>query len=289
MSHFLPDSEGKCDIDAVACRAVPHLEANGQRLYYEEHGEGEPLLCVMGLSADTLAWALQVPAWSQRHRTIVFDNRDVGRSSQAAADYEVTDMAADALALADALDLEEFHLLGVSMGGAISQEAALAAPQRVRTLTLVVTFGGSGAWGRAQGASWAKRVQGMSREERVEELLLLCLSERTFENTEFVDFMRQTLLANPHPQPVDAFVRQLTATSRHEARDRLGSLALPVHVIGAEHDVLLPVWKSRELAELIPGARLTVIEGAAHGVNLEAAEPFNAAVLDFLAAAAPAR
>jgi 3-oxoadipate enol-lactonase len=268
---------------------MPHAEVNGQRLYYEVHGEGEPLLCVMGLSADTLAWTLQVPAWSQRYRTIVFDNRDVGQSSEASGEYEIADMAADALALADALELEEFHLLGVSMGGTISQELALVAPERVRTLSLVVTFGGSGAWGVAQGRSWAKRVQGMSPEDRVEELLLLCLSEKTFENAELVDFMRQTLLANPHPQSVEAFVRQLLATSRHEARDRLGSLAMPVHVVGAEHDVLVPVWKSRELAELIHGARLTVIDGAAHGVNLEAAEPFNAAVLDFLAAAAPAR
>jgi pimeloyl-ACP methyl ester carboxylesterase len=267
---------------------MPHVEVNGQRLYYEEHGEGEPLLCVMGLSADTLAWTLQVPAWSQRFRTIVFDNRDVGQSSEADGEYEVTDMAADTLALADALDLDSFHLLGLSMGGTISQELALASPERVRTLTLVVTFGGSGAWGRTQGQTWAKRVQGTSREDRVEELLLLCLSEQTFENTEFVDFLRQTFLANPHPQSVEAFVRQLLATSRHEARDRLGSLSMPVHVIGAGHDVLVPVWKSRELAELIPGARLTVLDGAAHGINLEAAEPFNAAVLEFLAAAAPA-
>jgi 3-oxoadipate enol-lactonase len=267
---------------------MPQVEVNGQRLHYEVHGEGEPLLCVMGLSADTLAWALQVPTWSQQYRTIVFDNRDVGQSSEASGEYEVTDMAADALALADALELDEFHLLGVSMGGTISQEVALAAPRRVKTLTLVVTFGGSGSWGVAQGESWAKRVQGMSREDRVDELLLLCLSERTFENAGFVDFLRGTFLANPNPQSVEAFVRQLRATARHEARDRLGSLTMPVHVIGAEHDVLVPVWKSRELAELIPGARLTVLEGAAHGVNLEAAEPFNAAVLDFLAAAAPA-
>jgi pimeloyl-ACP methyl ester carboxylesterase len=265
---------------------MPHLELNGQRLYYEVHGEGEPLLCVMGLSADTLGWTLQVPAWSQRYRTIVFDNRDVGQSSEASGEYEVADMAADALALADALELDRFHLLGLSMGGAISQEVALAAPERLLTLTLVVTFGGGGTWGRAQGASWSERVAGMSREERVEELLLLCLSEQTFENVEFVEFLRQTLLANPHPQSAEAFVRQLLATSRHEARDRLGSLELPVHVIGAEHDLLVPVWKSHELAELIPGARLTVIEGAAHGVNLEAAEAFNSSVLEFLSAAA---
>jgi 3-oxoadipate enol-lactonase len=265
---------------------MPHLEANGQRLYYEEHGEGEPLLCVMGLSADTLAWTLQVPAWSERYRTIVFDNRDVGQSSEASGEYEVTEMAADALGLADALELDRFHLLGLSMGGAISQEVALTAPERVLTLTLCVTFGGAGAWGRAQGEAWSRRVVGMSPEERVEELLLLCLSERTFENSEFVEFLRQTLLANPHPQSAQAFVRQLRATSRHEVRERLGSLAMPVHVIGAEHDLLVPVWKSRELAELIPGAGLTVLEGSGHGVNLEAAEPFNAAVLDFLGAAA---
>ena len=65
---------------------------------------------------------------------------------------------------------------------------------------------------------------------------------------------------------------------------------MPTHVIGAEYDILVPVWKSRELAELIPGAELTVIEGSPHGANIERAEEFNAAVLDFIAerAAAPA-
>lgn len=268
---------------------MPFADCNGQRLYYEVHGEGEPLLCVHGLSVDTLGWTLQVPVWSQHHRTIVFDNRDVGQSSRATGDYEIADMAADALALADVLELDSFHLLGLSMGGTIAQQMALRAPERVRSLSLVVTFGGGGAWGHTQAAMWSKRVLAMSREERVDELMLLCFSEATYENADGIAFLRQMLLANPHPQETDAFVRQLQATSRHEMRARLGELAMPVHVIGAEHDVLLPVWKSRELAELIEGSRLTVLEGAAHGVNVERAEQFNAAVLDFLASAAPAR
>lgn len=267
---------------------MPHVDANGQRLYYEVHGEGDPLLCIHGLSVDTLGWTLQVPAWSPHYRTIVFDNRDVGQSSRATSDYAIADMAQDALALADALELDAFHLLGFSMGGAIAQELALAAPERVRTLTLCVTFGGGGAWGRAQGDQWATRARGMTREQRVDELLLLTLTEKTFENADGVAFLRQLMLGNPHPQENDAFVRQLLATSRHEARGRLGELRMPVHVIGAEHDVLLPVWKSRELAELIPGARLTVLEGAAHGANVDGAEGFNAAVLGFLGATAPA-
>jgi 3-oxoadipate enol-lactonase len=261
---------------------MPTIQANGQTLYYEVHGEGEPLLLVMGLAADTLAWAMQVPAFSARYRTITFDNRDVGQSSMAAGPYEITDMAQDTLALADALELESFHLVGVSMGGAIAQEVALAAPDRVRTLTLAMTWPRGGAWAAKLSELWSARVEHMSREQRVDELMLLTLSEDFFENAEGVAWLRDLMLQNPHPQSADAFARQLDASSRHDTRERLGSVAMPTHVIGAEHDILVPVWKSRELAELIPGARLSVVDAGPHGANLERAEEFNRLLLDFL-------
>jgi 3-oxoadipate enol-lactonase len=269
---------------------MPTTEANGQTIHYEVHGDGEPLLCVQGLSVDTLGWTLQVPAFSARHRTVIFDNRDVGQSSQASERYTIADMAQDALAVADAAGLESFHLLGVSMGGAIAQEVALAAPERVRTLTLAVTFASGGAWARTLSDVWGARVHRMSREERVDELMLLSLSEAFFENAEGVALLRDLILQNPNPQPPDAFARQLDASSRHRAGERLGSLSMPTHVIGAEHDILVPVWKSAELAELIPGATLTVLDACPHGLNVERAEEFNNAVLDFIAqrAAAPA-
>ncbi|MEA2331187.1 MAG: 3-oxoadipate enol-lactonase [Thermoleophilaceae bacterium] len=266
---------------------MPATEANGRTLYYEVHGEGEPLLCVMGLAADTVAWALQVPPFSARHRTVIFDNRDVGQSALADGPYEITDMAQDALALADALELDSFHLLGVSMGGAIAQELALATPERVRTLTLAVTFPAGGAWARKLSEVWGARVQKMSREERIDELMLLTFSEEFFENPGTVDWLRGMMLANPHPQPVEAFRRQLDACGRHDTRDRLPSLEMPVHVIGAEHDILVPVWKAQELAELIPDARLTVLPASPHGANVERADEFNRTVLDFIAERAP--
>ena len=268
---------------------MPTIAANGQTLYYEDHGEGEPLLCVMGLAADTLAWALQVPAFSASHRTVIFDNRDVGGSSRADDGYEVADLAADALALADALEIESFHLLGVSMGGAIAQEMTLAAPDRVRTLTLAVTYAAGGTWARTLSRVWGSRVRKITREEHVDELMLLNLSEEFFENAEAVAWLRGLMLENPNPQPPEAFARQLDASARHDTRDRLGSLSLPVHVIAAEHDILVPIWKSRELASLIPGAELTVLEGSPHGANLERAEEFNRAILDFIAAQTAAR
>lgn len=261
---------------------MPTVEANGQTLYYEVHGEGEPLLCVMGLAADTLAWTLQLPAFSAGHGTIVFDNRDVGQSSQAAGSYEIADMAQDALALADVLELDSFHLLGVSMGGAIAQEIALQAPDRVRTLTLAVTFHDCSAYARRLAEVWSARVSQISREQHIDELMLLSQSETFYESPEMVEFVRTAMLANPHPQPSDAFGRQLAACGRHDTRDRLGSLTMPTHVIGGEYDLLVPVWKSRDIASLIPGAKLTVLPKAPHGLSLERAEEFNAAVLEFV-------
>ena len=261
-------------------------EVNGQRLYYEVHGEGEPLLCVHGLACDTLAWIPQTQAFAAAHRTVIFDNRDVGQSSMAEPDYAIADMARDALALADELDLDTFHLLGISMGGAIAQEIAIQAPERVRTLTLAVTFPAGGPYAKRLAQVWGTRVRQISREQHVDELMLLNHSEPLFENPDMVEFIRTAMLNNPHPQPPDAFCRQIDACGRHDTRDRLGSLTMPTHVIGGEYDILVPVWKSREIASLIPGATLTVVPSAPHGVSLERAEEFNAAVLGFIREAA---
>ena len=262
---------------------MPHAELNGQSLYYEVHGEGEPLVIVMGLSADLLAWALQIPDWSTHYQVIAIENRDVGRSSYATESYEIEDMAGDTLALADELGLDDFHLLGLSMGGAIAQHVALKSPGRVRSLTLCVTWGGAGPYGAAKSDVLGKAVERMSREEIVDFLLLMTMSEDFYKNAESVNWLRSLMLASPHPQETEGFVRQLDACGRHEVRERLGELSMPTHVIGAEHDVLVSPWKSTELAELIPGATLTMLERAPHAVNIETAESFNDAVLGWLA------
>jgi pimeloyl-ACP methyl ester carboxylesterase len=218
---------------------MPHADLNGQNLYYEVHGEGEPLVIVMGLSADLLAWALQIPEWSKHYKLIAIENRDVGRSSYATESYEIEDMADDTLALADELGLDDFHLLGLSMGGAIAQQMALKSPERLRSLTLVVTWGGSGPYGAARSDVLGKAFERMSPEERVDFLMLSTMSEGFYANAESVNWLRSLLLASPHPQKPEGFVRQLEACGRHDVRDRLGELSLPTHVIGAEHDVLV--------------------------------------------------
>ena len=262
---------------------MPHAEINGQRLYYEVHGEGEPLVMLMGLGGDLTAWARQLAEFGEHHKVIAVENRDVGRSSYADGPYEIADMAADTLALVDELGIDDFHLLGLSMGGAIAQQLSLRAPERVRTLTLCVTWAGSGPYGEHRSRILGEQYRRMSPEEQVDFLMLLTMTEDFHADSGSVAWLRQMILSNPNAQKTEGFVRQLDACGRHDLRDRLGELSIPTHVVGAEHDLMVPPWKSTELAELIPGAELTMLERAGHLINIEGAERFNAAVLGFLA------
>ena len=97
-------------------------QANGQDLYYELHGDGPPLVLVMGIGYDSSLWTLaQVPVLSTQYQVIMVDNRDAGRSSKARHPYEIADMADDLAGLLDALGIQQTHVLGLSMGGMIAQ------------------------------------------------------------------------------------------------------------------------------------------------------------------------
>ncbi|WP_320671391.1 alpha/beta fold hydrolase [Patulibacter defluvii] len=261
---------------------MPTASCNGVELHHEVHGEGPPLICVHGLGADLREWQPNVAAFAARHRTVVLDNRDVGRSSYVEQPYEVDDLAADVLALADQLGIERFHLLGASLGGAIAQQLALRAPERVRTLTIAVSWAGGGRWWRARGRALWRAVPQMTAEEIADQLLMLTLSAAAYEDDERRAAELARLLEHPDPQRPEGFWRQARAANRHDVRARLGELTMPVHVIGAEQDAMVPVWMSREIAALIPGAELTVVDGAAHGLNRERAAEFNPLVLRFL-------
>src|SRR5262245_30507470 len=115
---------------------MPRARVGALELFYESEGAGEPVLLLMGLGGDHHGWALQRRDLARRYRLVLLDNRDAGASDEAAGPYELADMAADALAVMDALGIEQFHVIGASMGGAIAQHLALAAPSRIATLVL---------------------------------------------------------------------------------------------------------------------------------------------------------
>ena len=139
--------------------------SDGTRIHYEITGltKRAPVLLVQGLGAEKNSWNLQRAALALRHRTIAFDNRGAGRSDKPDGTYNLEQMADDAIAVLDAAEIESAHVVGLSMGGAISQIIALKYPQRVRSLTLVATACRNHAWREELLSSWAElaRTDGM--------------------------------------------------------------------------------------------------------------------------------
>lgn len=263
---------------------MPTAKVGDINMYYEVHGEGEPLLLIAGLGGNLTGWIFQTLEFSNKYRVIVFDNRGVGRTDAPDVPYATGMMADDTAGLLDVLGIERAHILGLSMGGFIAQELAFKYPRRVKSLILATTAASPHSSNKHLLYTWGRMAQeGVSVETRLREQLPWIFTDKFFENTELVQMAINTMLANPHQQPAYAYARQVTACVEHDTRDRLGQITAPTLVLVGKEDILLPIQMSEELAAGIPNAELVVLEGGGHGFLVEIADRFNQAVMDFLA------
>jgi 3-oxoadipate enol-lactonase len=263
------------------------VPANGQEFYYEVHGDGPPLVLVMGIGYDSSLWTLQqVPALSTQFRVVILDNRDAGRSSRADRPYAIADMADDVAGLLDALDIQHAHLLGLSMGSMIGIEFALRHADRLDRLVLA----GPGA-APARSAvdpisiwNWVKTNDTGGQVFGGQQLTWL-FSSAFLRNKQAVQETVALLASNPNPVGPEAYDRQARAYVQFDALDRLGGITAPTMVVVGEQDLLTPPWIAREVADGIPSSRFEVITGAgsSHVVPLERPDEFNRLVTDFLA------
>jgi pimeloyl-ACP methyl ester carboxylesterase len=262
------------------------VRANGQKLYYEVHGEGQPLVLVMGIGYDCTLWTLaQVPALSQKFRVVIFDNRDAGRSSQATGAYAIADMADDTAGLMDALDIKKAHVCGLSMGGMIAMEFALRHPGRLDRMILT---GAPGAPARAafhpiRTWNWVKANDKTGEIFACQQFTYL-FSTAFLRNREAVQQTVAMLSSNPHPVGPQAYNRQAQAILQFDVLDRLAGVKAPTLCIVGEQDLLTPVHECREVADKIPGAKFEVIkgDGSSHVVPIERPDDFNGLVTKFL-------
>ena len=218
---------------------------------------------------------------------IVFENRDVGRSSQATAAYTIADMADDVAGLLDGLEVQRAHLLGISMGGMIALEFALRHPKRLDKLVLTGTGGGTGRAKFDPISIWSFVKQHDTEGLTFAAQQVLWLFSTDFvRNHQAVDETLALLGQNPNPVSPEAYQRQANAYVQHDALDRIGKIEAPTLVVTGERDRLTPPWIGRELADAIPGARFHLVEGpgASHVLPLERPEDFNKIVLSFLKA-----
>jgi pimeloyl-ACP methyl ester carboxylesterase len=244
---------------------MPSVDVGGTKLNCERAGAGEPILLIQGMSATHLTWGRPfLEPLEADFDCIVFDNRGMGLSGDATMPFTIVDLAADTIGLLDALEIESAHVVGISMGGMIAQELALAHPERVRTLALGATYCG-GPEGRLMDPDVLQLLgEAMSSgdPEQVRRAMWEINLSPGFraEERRYAAFLE---MAEALPAPRAVVMEQMRACAAHDTSARLPQLAVPTLVVHGTADRLLPVANGHQIAALL-SIEPTLFEDVGH-------------------------
>lgn len=263
---------------------MPKAHVNGIVINYQIDGDDTgrgTIVLINGLADDLLSWGFQVPALVEAgYRVLRFDNRGIGQTDRPAGPYTSRLLADDTKALVDHLGITGFHLMGVSMGGMIAEEYALAHGGDLKSLTLACTYGRADPFCQTMFAMWADLARAIDVPFVMRDVALWAFTGPFFEQrpgdaAEFAAAMASLDMS------LDAYLAQLAVIQKHDALARASGIKVPTLVLAGEEDILIPVRLSRKLQQAIPGAEWKTVPGG-HACMWETPEPFNNAFLDFV-------
>jgi pimeloyl-ACP methyl ester carboxylesterase len=264
--------------------------STGITLEYEVHGEGDPLLLVMGLGGQLVAWPSSFIAGlvDRGFKVITFDNRDIGLSTKvdaapptklqsamfsisrrfAKSAYLLSDMAKDAVGLLDALNIERAHVVGMSMGGMIAQTMAIEHPSRVRSLTSIMSTTGNPRVGRPKTSVVVRalKLTGGSKETFADRqaALFKLFSGSLYDELEIREVAKLSLERDFTP---DGTARQMAAIMASPDRTpQLKKLNVPTLVVHGLEDGLVQPSGGYATTKAIPGARLLAFPDMGHNL-----------------------
>ena len=257
---------------------MPYIDLADVELHYRVDGlqNGPAIVFSNSLGADLTMWDHQLPLLVDRYQVVRYDTRGHGDSSAPQGPYSIAQLARDVLALTGALGIDRFVFCGLSMGGAIGQWLAINAAEHVSRLVLSNTGAKIG-----NDQTWNARIDAV-RNGGLEAIADAVLA-RWFTS----GFLARApdIVAKVRSIMVDAdaagYIACCEAIRAADQRDALSSIAVPTFVISGTHDVATPPADGRFLADHIRGARYVELD-AAHVSNIEAAERWNAALMQFL-------
>lgn len=248
---------GEIQLDYERLAALPSSDA----------ATGEPLLAIMGMSGTYLHWGEPFLAGlRERFEVIVYDHRGVGASSHLPeGPLAIAQLAEDAAGLMNALGLDSAHVLGISMGGMVAQELALAHPERIRTLTLGCTYCGGEGSALASPEVLQRLSEAMmsgDRERAIRASWEVNVSPAMADDADA--YARFLAIAAKRSVALPVILAQMQACAAHDTNARLERLRMPALVIHGTADELLPVQNGRLIAARIPGSRLEVFDDVGH-------------------------
>lgn len=260
---------------------MPFVESAHARIHWEAEGQGTPVLLIMGHLYSARMWRPLLPALTQRHRAIYFDNRGTGDSSTTPS-VTIAELAGDALSVLDAAGVERAHVYGVSMGGGVAAEFAMRYPERTRSLILGCTMMKTA---EKPGAPWFARLLYRLPHGLFRALLLSRTTAASYGSAAPAEAVARDLQALAQERfTMQGVAAQAAAIASYvTSREAIGRLSMPVLILHGDEDRVVDVGYGRELAAAIPGSRLTILNGAGHNYVVAAGAQSTAAVLEFLA------
>lgn len=266
---------------------MPKTEINGKTINYIDEGNGPVLLMGHSYLWDSHMWSEQVKVLSKNYRCIAPDLWGHGQSGLAGEEnYTLSDLADDYLAFMEKLGIDEFTLIGLSVGGMWATEIALKKPESVKALILMDTYvGAEPEKTKALYFTMLHMVEatGSIPDQMVNDLVPMFLSPATIE--------KQSHIADQFKAGLKAFTAEQIPTvvklgrsifGRRDLLTELNKLSLPTLIIVGEDDRPRPVDEAKQMADLIKEASLTIIPAAGHVPAKEQPEAVNRAIIDFL-------
>ena len=266
---------------------MPFAKVNDINMYYEIHGEGEPLIIINGAGATVEFLYPSVPVYSKDNQLIIYDHRNNGKSDKSDKPLSMELLADDAAGLLDAIDIESAHVRGMSMGGAIAQHLALRHPQRIKSLVLGCTSSQlSSTYTHAIPPTPecleifdTEKTRKMTPEEFGIKITRLQMTE-DYENNHPALFKQMSeAIASDSQRWIQTLAEQTQVP--HDTYDRLPDIHLPTLVIAGNADKMIPYQNSEIIASRIPNAELSIIDGAGH-TFIEAREEADRLTLEFI-------
>lgn len=261
---------------------MPKINFNDLEMYYEIHGKGEPLFLTAGYASDHSTWLGMLDGLAKHFQVVMFDNRAVGQTHDSGKAFTIDTLADDVYGLAQALGIQQFHLLGQSMGGAITQTVAHRYPQAVNKIVILNSVAKFNAVSNLALKNLLQmRDLDVSLDYLLDCLLPWVVSSDFLNNPENVKLFKQAAVNNPHPQSTVDQTRQFEAIQSFDATSWVNSITAPTLVIASRDDVLTLPSVSEWLAKQIPNARFETIPGG-HASPLEQQKALMELVVSFL-------
>jgi pimeloyl-ACP methyl ester carboxylesterase len=263
---------------------MPRVDVNGLTINYDVQGEGEPLLLIPYLSADHACYAFQLPAYTEHFSCIALDLPGTGESDKPAGPYSTDGYAEQVAGFLDAIEIEQAHVAGVSLGAGIGMHLAAHHPERVRSLALHSAWDASDAYLTTVVEMWRTLASSLPTvaDAVIQGIFPLCFTPEMYvDRPEFADTLADFVRGRP-AQPLDAFLAQSDAALTHDASAGLGAIDAPTLITVGGHDLVCSPRFAERINSRIGGSELVVFEHLSHGGLHEDPETFNRTTLDFL-------